>query len=402
MENGVFDHAIESGAIAGISGYVPALALPERGHRQEARYKLRSSLRKVTRLKRLRSCGLPFGDMVVRVKDMVHHYSGMSTCGSGWVCPVCAAKIRYHRADEVSRAMVSALDKGMTALFVTRTIPHSGEDKLGVTLGLLAEGRRYVTNQKIVKEVRKGAGYVGGIASKEITYGFNGWHPHAHDIEFCKRDISLEQFAALSSVYYEYLSRFYARHGFRGLSRQHGVRVDHVSFGTTALAQYVAKLQEEGAAIRLHTAQELARGDLKRGRIGSLMPFDIASEFFQTGDTALLDLWHEYEHETIGRSVIRFTPGLRALLLPGVREESDEETARKKVGGTDVVRFSGWFYRKLARVPGLEGKVLTALDTGGFPALVELLTVYHMDNSEGYQQILEEDKPGAYGEVYYE
>ena len=49
-----------------------------------------------------------------------------------------------------------------------------------------------------------------------------------------------------------------------------------------------------------------------------------------------------------------------------------------------MVRFAGWFYRKIARVPGLEGKVLTALDTGGFPALVELLTVYHLDDTGGF------------------
>jgi len=381
-----YDQTIESGVVADIAGYVPAAAVVERGQRQEARYKLRSSLRQVTSLPRLRACGLPFSCMVVRCKENVHHFSGMSTCGSGWVCPVCAAKIRYHRADEVSRAVVSALNKGMDALFVTRTIPHSAEDKLGVTIGLLAEGRRYVSNQKVVKAVRKTAGYIGGIAAKEISYGLNGWHPHTHDIEFNEHDVTLEDFAALSSVYYEYLSRFYSRNGFDGLSRQHGLRVEQVQLDATALAQYMAKLQE-GAAIRLHTAHELTRADLKQGREGSLMPFALAREFFETGDMALLDLWHEYERETFGRSVIRFTKGLRARLLPQEAELTDEELAALQVGGVDVVRFAGWFYRKIARVPGLEGRVLTALDTGGFAALVELLTVYHLDDPGGYYEI---------------
>ncbi|MFL5658980.1 MAG: hypothetical protein ACJ8CB_32960 [Ktedonobacteraceae bacterium] len=382
-----YGQTIESGVVADIAGYVPAAAVVERGQRQEARYKLRASLRRVTSLKRLSSCGLPLGgDMVVRLKGTVHHYAGMSTCGSGWICPVCAAKIRYHRADEVSRAVVSALDQGYGALFVTRTIPHSAEDQLGVTLGLLAEGRRYVANQKSLKEVRRTAGYIGGIASKEITYGVNGWHPHTHDIEFCNRDVALEHFAALSRVYYGYLSHFYKRNGFDGLSLSHGVRVEPLQLSGVALARYVAKVQE-GAAIRLHTAQELARSDLKQGRAGSLMPFDIACSFFETGDMELLDLWHEYERETIGKSVIRFTQGLRARLLPDEPDEPDEEKARKEVGGVDVVRFAGWFYRKIARVPGLEGKVLTALDTGGFAALVELLTVYHLDSVGGFYHI---------------
>src|SRR5205814_7959935 len=136
-----------------------------------------------------------------------------------------------------------------------------------------------------------------------------------------------------------------------------------------------------------HAAHELTRADLKQGRAGSLMPFEIASAFFATGDMALLDLWHEYERETFGRSVIRFTKGLRARLLHTEAEQTDEELAALEVGGVEIVRFAGWFYRKIARVPGLEGKVLTALDTGGFAALVELLTVYHMDNKNGYYQI---------------
>ena len=51
------------------------------------------------------------------------------------------------------------------------------------------------------------------------------------------------------------------------------------------------------------------------------------------------------------------------------------------------MQFSNWFYRKLAKIPGLEGKVLSALDTGGFAALVELLTVYHLDNPDGYWEV---------------
>jgi len=390
MGNITQGQTIESGVAADIAGYVPAAAVVERGQRQELRFTLRSALRQVTSLKRLRSCGLPFSCIVVRSKDGVHHFSGMSTCGSGWCCPVCSAKIRYHRADEVSRAVVSALNQGMSALFVTRTIPHSAEDRLGVTLSLIAEGRRYVANQTVVKGTRRAAGYVGGISSKEISHGTNGWHPHSHDIEYFERELSLEDFAALSSAYHEYLSRFYRRNGFVGLTLQHGVRVEQVQVDGVALARYLTKVQE-GTNIRLHTAQELTRWDLKQGRGGSLMPFDIACAFFETGDMELLDLWHEYEKETFGRSVIRFTKGLRARLLPNEHESTDEELAAFEIGGVDVVRFAGWFYRKIARVPGLEGKVLTALDTGGFAALVELLTVYHLDSVGGYYSMKESE-----------
>src|SRR5258708_2297745 len=254
--------SIDRSAAADLAGYVPAATVVERGQRQEARYKLRASLRRVSSLKRLRSCGLPFGSMLVRRKDGVHHYSGRSTCGSGWACPLCAAAIRYHRADEVSRAVVAALNQGMEALFVTRTIPHSAEDALAVTLGLLAEGRRYYSNQKLVKAARQAADYRGGICAKELTYGVNGWHPHTHDIEVYEHEVSLEAFAALSNVYYDYLNRFYCQHGSEGLSLQHGVRVEQGTLSNEALARYVTKLQS--AEIRLRAAQELSRWGLKQ------------------------------------------------------------------------------------------------------------------------------------------
>ena len=75
---------------------------------------------------------------------------------------------------------------------------------------------------------------------------------------------------------------------------------------------------------------------------------------------------------------------MRARLLPHETEQNDEELAALAVVGVDVLRFTGWFYRKIAKVPGLEGKILTALDTGGYAALVELLAMYHLDEPGKY------------------
>jgi hypothetical protein len=93
-----------------------------------------------------------------------------------------------------------------------------------------------------------------------------------------------------------------------------------------------------------------------------------------------------------GKSAIRFTEGLRARLLPYDADLSDKTLAGLKVGGTNAVFFAGWFYRRIAKVPSLESKVLTALDTGGFGALVELLTVYHLDSIGGYYPMKESEE----------
>ena len=176
MANSTHGQTIESGVVADIAGYIPAAGVVDTGATARGTVQVALVAAAGNEIKALQSCGLPLGgDMVVRRKDAVYHYSGMSTCGSGWIARSAAAKIRYHRADEASRALVSALDQGMRALFVTRTIPHSAEDRLGVTLGLLAEGRRYVANQSVVKGASEAA--VPGGNSLKRDYLWGEWLP---------------------------------------------------------------------------------------------------------------------------------------------------------------------------------------------------------------------------------
>lgn len=62
---------------------------------------------------------------------------------------------------------------------------------------------------------------------------------------------------------------------------------------------------------------------------------------------------------------------------------TDEELAKlamEERGGFDVVRFEAWFYKHVDSVPGLLGKVIMAMDTGGYAALVGLMDS-EMDDS---------------------
>jgi hypothetical protein len=372
---------------AGVTDYVSAADVVGRLLRQEGRYALRYVNRRVCVVERCRKCGLrvPGSDVVVKVNSGVHHYSGVWSCCLVWACPVCGAKIRFFRAGEVTKVVVGALAQGMGALHVITTIPHSAEDRLSETVNLITEARRWVAAQLLVKRVRKQAGYVGGITALEVTYGLNGWHPHLHVLEFFDREVLLENFAALNYEYYRHSESFYSRHGFDGLSQLHGVKVDQVTFGAAVLARYVTKLQE-GSEIQSGIGHELTRMDLKRGRVGRMLPLDLLADFGNTGDMESLELWNEYCTAMKGKNTVRIPQRLRLLFLPK-KEKTDEEIAREEIGGTEVVRFAGWFHDKIASVSGLEGKVLSALDTGGFAAMVDLLLAYELDNLEGYYQI---------------
>ncbi|THJ28210.1 protein rep, partial [Candidatus Frankia alpina] len=215
----------------------------------------------------LRDCGKPVGvSDVALIKNGDHHcYAGLSTCGSGWVCPVCSAKIRFRRADEISRAIARAIEMGFGAVFVTRTIPHTAEDELRTTLGYLTEGRAWASSQKMVKRARQEAGFLGCITAKEITRGNNGWHPHTHDVEVFREPVTPPAYGKLCKEYFDKLNAFYVRQGHKPMVKGIGVKLDIITRDSDALGRYLVKLQETGVGL----GNEMARGDLKKGRKGS-------------------------------------------------------------------------------------------------------------------------------------
>ena len=63
----------------------------------------------------------------------VCHYAGLATCGSIWACPVCSAKIRNTRAEEISAAAARWDLAGNSVYMITLTAPHD----LGMKLSAL-------------------------------------------------------------------------------------------------------------------------------------------------------------------------------------------------------------------------------------------------------------------------
>jgi hypothetical protein len=262
-------------------------------------------------------------------------------------------------------------------------MPHRSADSLRVLLADLKECKRYVRNQKDIKAFYQQFGFVGDVTATEITYGLRGWHPHMHAVELFAFDVSLDALDALHKMYWRHARRFYDDLGYSKLSAAVGVHIEKVQEGGNALGRYLSKLQEGGSL-----GNEMTRADLKKGRAGSMMPFELLADFANTGDMDTLALWHEYETATRGRSSVRFSPGLRAVLLPGEKEKTDEELANEDVGASDEVRFAQWFYDEICK-RRLDGRVLAAYNRGGFDALVQLLLEYNLAHGGGYYQINE-------------
>jgi len=341
--------------------------------RRSARWSLRALGRQsgVSALPRPAKCGMPIGASAVAVKrgpDGTSHLAGVETCGSIWACPVCAAKIRNVRADEVAQGLGEHIDRGGGALLVTLTLPHEVADELRKTITLVSEGFAAVNAGRGYGEDRNAFGILGHIRAFEVTHGQNGWHPHLHVIVCLARPASRDLADALQARWQARWDRFLRRRGWRPSVDKIGVRVDRVRRDGAAVGAYVAKLQE-GEKLDRSVGNEVARADLKGGRRGSRVPFEILADFGSDGAESDRALWQEFQLATKGRSAIRWSKGLRALLLPDVDELMDEEIAAAEVGGVQIALIEPQLYRKIAGRPYGEAFLHVAAEQGGIKGI---------------------------------
>jgi len=369
-------------------------------------------------IERCRGCGryTTGGDLSMVGNGGVAHYRGLVTCGSIWACPVCAAKIRNGRAEEIAAAAANWHRAGNSVLMVTLTAPHdmgmvlecgacrgSGVEpgtacscpgprrhrtpgrRTPAACGLRAcvkcagQGGLLPVISRSFSAVIAGRAWLalkervpvaGQIRSLEVTHGPNGWHPHLHVLVFIDGQADAAQLAALGIHVREKWRRFIMRAGYRPPSDLHGVKID-VCTSAAEAGLYIAKTQDGKSP-----GNELARGDLKSGRDGHRTPFQILGEIADTGDLAGLALWHEYERSTKGHQAITWSNGLRRLLLGVEPERSDDELAAEEVGGDLVMEISREAWREVTRVLGLETRLLEEWESGGPGAVIALAAAY--------------------------
>jgi hypothetical protein len=288
---------------------------------------------------------------------------GLLKCGKIWLCPVCSAKIRHGRSEEVTRAAVEWMSRGGLVFLVTFTARHAAShllsDLMDAIQGTRADKERGIKRQagayqrlitggtwagrpeRGLSGIRDRVGFLGMIRATEITVSQgNGWHPHIHALVFvgakttgtgAERKItgvfapSDSQLAELEghfrSVWTNHLAK--VDQGFKP-SDEHGVDFKRLETVKDAedFGKYIAKTQDGK-----DPAKELTRADLKSAKGGNLTPFEMLGrigdllggvpEEDADGHGGLewcLGKWAEYEAGTKGRRAIEWTRFLRALL----------------------------------------------------------------------------------------
>jgi hypothetical protein len=291
-------------------------------------------------------------------------FDGLQSCASVWACPICSAKISEHRRAELVQLVAAHRAAGGYVVLATRTFPHSRRDDLADLLSRLAIAENKFKSGKPWSRLVARHGIVGTVRALEATYGSNGWHPHIHELVFIAPGRSCDLLALQADLYTRWASAA-VRAGFPLPSLAHGVDVRD---GTYA-ARYASKWGIES---------ELTKAHAKRGKAGSLSPFDLLRIALATDDRSAARtasaLFATYATAFKGKRQLVYSPGLRARYLAKA-ELTDQEAAE----GTEpdavlLGRLEPSHWKAILKA-NLRGSLLEAINAslGDWSAIDEVL-----------------------------
>jgi hypothetical protein len=267
------------------------------------------------------------GDVVVvyRATDgSKARFAGLTTCGSGWTCPVCSVRIGEVRREELSSAMEKHVKAGGRVNLLTMTFPHEFDHPLPELMEKFDKARQKFKNSRAYRAVlnkKEGkAGCLGCVSSLEITHGKHGWHPHLHMLSFTRRSITDDEIESLQKAWVNCLIKCGL-----GDSTKLTEMMEHaldVRGGEDAAA-YIAKYGREE---KWGITSELTRRHSKCG-LGeeSMTPFGLLIAYQEFGEEWAGEKFKEFANVFLGRRLITWSEGLRAQFA--IDEADDQQAA---------------------------------------------------------------------------
>lgn len=249
-------------------------------------------------------------------------YTGLMTCGSRWVCPVCAAKKAVQSANEIKAALAGGDYK---TYLVTYTLQHKLGDKLETLIKDLNECIAYMRNGAKRKRFDDKFGSIGFIRSLEVRYSHaTGWHPHIHELLICTPHDGNQSHEIEKKIIGKggYGSRL-ADKGYLVNEFTVDVRTDENCDSGNVIDDYLTK-----SSIEL----EITGNEQKEGC--SLSPFQLLNAYESTGDCLYQSCFVEYSLATSGKQQIRWSKGLRTRLACPEEEEKEEASDLERLLAT--------------------------------------------------------------------
>lgn len=289
-------------------------------------------------------------------------YGGLAVCGSLWTCPVCAAKISEKRRSELKQALNAHKLEGGKVAMLTLTFSHSFDDKLKDIIVRFQKAVERFRSGKRYKRLMDKLGLIGTIRSMEITYGSNGFHPHVHILYLYRNKVSLIDFER------EFFDLWYMACDANDLETKQ---------------RYGVMLQDgkkaDGYVSKWGLEEEITKSHSKKGRKGSLTPFDFLRKYVETEDTKYLVLFEEYVNATKRKHQLSWSNGLKAQFL--IAEKSDEEVAQEKTENADLlgeIDYDTWKW--ILRLEK-RGEFLRLVEQHGYDSAYD---IFYEDYLDGY------------------
>jgi hypothetical protein len=205
---------------------------------------------------------------------------------------------------------------------VTLTLQHMLSDDPLTLVDDLQEGKRRLCSGRAYQTFKGVHGVAGTVVALECTYGFgNGFHPHQHVLFFVSGLVDVERFENdLRAMWPSAVAKVG-----RYASPKWGIDV------TAASANVAAYVEKWGRLPKWTAAHEMAKASSKRGRGDSFSMWELLENYTVLGDEELGARFREYVHAFRGRSQLRYSKGLRALLGLAVEEKTDREVVEESV-----------------------------------------------------------------------
>jgi len=286
-------------------------------------------------------------------------YSGLTVCGSVWICPICAAKISERRRNELKTTVAQAKQNGYQVLLLTQTIPHYSNQRLKPLLAKFAIARTKQRQRKSWLTLSTRIGLAGSLRSLEVTHGKNGWHIHTHELLFIEPGADQVNIPELMLQILTTWQRACKSAGLSIPSLEHGVDLRDGSYAD----QYVNKWGIE---------EELTKSHVKTGREDNRTPWDFLRGVLATGDCDDADLFREYAKAFHGKRQLVWSRGLRDLL--GLDAElSDQELAVREEEEAELLASLTLDQWRFILSKDVRGEVLEHARLTGLPGVLAFL-----------------------------
>jgi len=303
------------------------------------RYALQTGARELLPKERVATC-MRFhapGKNIVSVKrsetSKKAHFSGLMVCGSVWHCPVCAARVSEQRRKELEQAYLRWTGG---VFMVTYTLSHNMRTDLAVLLKQLNESTRAFKSGDWFLNIKDHYGWLGSVKSLEVTYGSNGFHPHAHELVFTTNELSNAIVGNLEIVARERWSRIVRRLG--------GTVKDEIGLKITqsgdSLRDYITKWGHDPVDSDKYegwnVASEITKQVSKMGKQGGRTPTQLLYDYVANDDFQAGEAWKIYAHALKGKNQLVWSRGMRELLGIG-KEQTDEQIAETEPPESEVI-----------------------------------------------------------------